>query len=176
MPTLLVVGRDSVKERLLDLVAVVRPTSDTDRAQPPEHHFGLIHNEPRGTGGFQAWCEPDDAVDVLGSIAVPTDEVMMVVRGARLEPCGVSGWFDSAQQLGRGTRVQYVVDRLRGHGVKPFSHSGGDLVRGRVWVRRKPVEHRKPWRGDPQSNGTQQIARLEPAQSLVVHRLATPPG
>src|SRR5437867_1851231 len=99
MPTLVVVGRDSVKEGLLDVVAVVRPTRDTDRAQPPEHHFSLVHNEPRGTGGFKTRREPDDAVDVLGSIAIPTDKVMVVVRGARLEPGGVSGRFDPSQQL-----------------------------------------------------------------------------
>jgi hypothetical protein len=88
----------------------------------------------------------------------------------------VSGWFDPSQQLGLGTRIQDIVNGLSRYRVKPLSHTGCDLVRGRVWVRGQPVEHREPGCGYPQSDSTEQIARLEPAQSLVVHRLATPPG
>src|SRR4051794_36887403 len=100
----------------------------TGGAQPPVGHFCFVDGEPVGLGGLEAGGLVDRAVDVADGSAGAADDVVVVVAGACLEPCGRPGWFDPAYETLLGENAKGVVHALRARLAKTIAYGGRDVV------------------------------------------------
>src|SRR6185312_15868069 len=106
----------------------------------------------------QAGRLADRAVDVSDDAARPAHNVVMIVADAPLEPRRAAGGLDAADELGRGERVQGVIDGLQGDMTETVAHLRGDGLDAEMVAGPDGLEQRDAGRRYPQA-GTAQLLR-----------------
>jgi len=138
-------------------------------AEAPKNNFGFVNHKAVVGDGFQARRLPGRAVNVYRGVALPADEVMVVVADAVLVEGRTTRGFDSADESGGDERVEVVVHGLAGKGSEPVPGGHRDELGGLVLpFVANDVEHGQPRGGDPQPR------RLQTRFNVSVHSQRVP--
>jgi hypothetical protein len=140
------------------------------RAETPEGDIRLVHQVSGVTGGFEARCLADHAVDVGEAAAVSADEMVMVVADPALEASRASRGFDPSYEPRRGERVQRLVDGLERHVTEPIAYLRGDRVDVEMVSGAYGIEDGEPCGRHPEPSGAQVSDRIVPVVR-VLHAL-----
>jgi len=96
-------------------------------------------------------CRTGVAVAILDPSTGATNQMVMIVVLAALEPCGVPGRLDAAHQAGIHANRQHAVNGLLGYHIEFRTDTLVDLLRRGMRMLGQPLEHGVAWRSHPQA-------------------------
>lgn len=128
------------------------------RTESPISHFCFFNHEAAGVGWRVAGNRPNDTRHIAHRSAAATDQMVMVVSGARLKSHGRTSRFEAAQDAALGQGMEGVINRLGGHRAKLCPDPIGHLICCDMRVGVDGFQHRKPRLGDPQASPPQSIS------------------